>query len=132
MPDWADRFIDALTLTPNITAAALGAGIDRSHAYYVKSQDADFSRRWDNALASSLDALEANVFDRAKNSDTLAIFLLKSHRREVYGERMEQAHTGGLTIRVLYADAEKEPAPIGDGRLSLASPPCGTEDDLSL
>src|SRR5262249_4082781 len=94
--------------TANVTAACNIAGLARETAYYWRSRSPDFSIAWDEALEVGLDSLEDEVMRRAKDgveepvfyqgqvvggtrrySDTLAMFILKSRRREVWGERQE-------------------------------------------
>jgi hypothetical protein len=84
------------------------AGLARETAYFWKRVDYAFSVAWDEALERGLDALEDEVMRRAKEgveepifyqggvvgttrrySDVLAMFLLKSKRRDVFGERRE-------------------------------------------
>lgn len=85
---WQARFVAALEKSPNISAAARAAGINRTYAYAHREENADFAAAWDAAIQKAVDELEAAAFRRGKaRSDTLAIFLLKSHRAEVYGER---------------------------------------------
>ena len=105
---WQDVFLESLQKEPNITAAAKSAGINRSYAYEARESDAVFAAAWDEALAASVDKAEAALFGRAvdgvdepvyqggkmvgkvrRYSDTLLIFLLKSHRPQVYRERAE-------------------------------------------
>jgi hypothetical protein len=115
MPTWSPRFLEALALSPNISAAARAAGIDRRTAYNARDAHPDFAALWDDALESATDNLAAEAYRRAyegcekpvyqggekvgsirEYSDTLAIFLLKCHRREVYGDRQEIRHSGGV------------------------------------
>lgn len=98
MPDlvnWKSLFLGELRLSPNVSRAARAAGVSRQHVYMLRTQDPDFATAWDHALAESIDDLEGAAYDRAKlDSDTLAIFLLKCHRREVYGDRSRLELTG--------------------------------------
>lgn len=111
--DWKDAFIRLLAASPNVTSAAKGAGVSRSLAYLHRGEDPAFAARWDDAIGQSLDRLEEAAFRRAEEtSDTLAIFLLKSHRPDVYRETVNQHQSGGLNIRVEYVDADADdPAP---------------------
>ena len=102
------RFLEALMRTGNVTTACGMAALPRETAYYWRSRDPDFGAMWDEALERGLDALEDEVMRRAKDgieepvyyrgavvgetrrySDTLAMFILKSKRREVWGERQQ-------------------------------------------
>jgi hypothetical protein len=47
----------------------------------------------DDAFETGTDCLEQVAFDRAhEGSNALLIFLLKTRRREVYGDRIRQKH----------------------------------------
>ena len=101
-------FLEALARTCNVTASCEIAGLPRETAYYWRSHDLDFSEAWDDALDRGLDALEDEVMRRAKDgvvepvfhdgkvvgekrrySDGLAMFILKSRRRDVWGEHRQ-------------------------------------------
>jgi hypothetical protein len=88
LENWQPVFIEALAQRPNVSRAARAAGISRRRVYQVREADPEFAAEWDDAIAGSLDELEEIAFGRAKDvSDTLMIFLLKSHRKETYGEK---------------------------------------------
>lgn len=133
--DWASEFLASLTLTPNVAEACRQAGITRKAAYDRRKADPEFAAAWDEALEESTDELVAEAYRRAKNgtkrpvfykgdvcghirefSDTLAMFLLKAHRPNVYRDRVQQEHSGELVIRVEYGDdpaAESPPQASG-------------------
>ncbi len=86
---WDGRFLALLSTSPNISLACKAAGINRSTAYEHRQRFPDFAAQWDDALESAVELLEAEVWQRArKHSDTLAIFLLKAHKPEKYGDRL--------------------------------------------
>ncbi len=103
--NWRATFLEILSETSNVTAAALAAGVDKKTAYNHRRDDPDFAEAWEDALDDATDALEAEARRRAlrgveepvyqggkkvgtirKYSDTLLIFLLKGHRPERYRE----------------------------------------------
>jgi hypothetical protein len=103
-----ERFLESLARNCNVTVSCEMAGLARETAYFWKRVDYAFSVAWDEALERGLDALEDEVMRRAKEgveepifyqggvvgttrrySDVLAMFLLKSKRRDVFGERRE-------------------------------------------
>lgn len=105
--------MDALTKSFNVTRAARAAGVSRKTAYQYKKASSDFSEQWDDALGQGIDSAEAELYRRAvkgvikpvyqggaevgkvrEYSDTLLIFLLKSHRPERYNQPVEQRITG--------------------------------------
>jgi hypothetical protein len=118
MREWVPRFLDALASSPNVSAAARLAGIDRKTAYNWREQSSEFAEAWDDAIETSTDYLEAEARRRAfegcdepvfyqgeecgairKYSDTLMIVLLKAHRPEKYRERSQVEHVGSVPVR---------------------------------
>lgn len=113
-------FIEKLKSIPNVSSAAKAAGINRTYAYKLKSEDADFSAAWDEAIESSTDDAEAEAYRRAvkgtvkpvfhmgkkvggirEYSDTLLIFLLKAHRPEKFRDKLQGAgENGEILIKV--------------------------------
>ncbi len=82
-----DVFFETLEKTLNISTAANAAKFSRNTAYHHKKHDSEFRARWDEVFEAALDDLELSTITRAKDSsDTLAIFLLKTRRREIYGQ----------------------------------------------
>jgi hypothetical protein len=101
------KFLEHLAETANVSASAEAARVPRRTIYYARAIDPEFAYEWDQALELGLDALEDEIVRRAKKgvqrpvfyqgevcghvrefSDTLAMFILKSRRREVYGEHL--------------------------------------------
>ncbi len=86
--DWRHTFLDALNTHGVITQAAKEAGVSRQTVYFERRNNQWFADEWEKALERGVDALEDAAKIRAfEGSDTLLIFLLKSRRREIYGER---------------------------------------------
>lgn len=63
---WQRRFIARLGETSNVTAAAEAAGISVSRVYTVRREDADFARRWFDALAEGYDNLEMELLQHLR------------------------------------------------------------------
>jgi hypothetical protein len=110
--NWKELFLAALHESPNVFAAARTAGVSRRNAYAARESDSEFAAAWDDAIQRSVDDLEASAFRRAEESDTLTIFLLKSHRREVYGDPAKQPPPV-TELRVVYQDRPTPEAPSG-------------------
>ena len=93
--DWREAFLAALTNTGNVRYACQQAGIARRTAYDRRETDVEFAAAWKDAMEDAIDHIEAVAFEKAKEGENvLLIFLLKSHRREVYGERVGMEHSG--------------------------------------
>lgn len=133
-------FLDALAESPNVSAACRAAGVPRRTVYNHRATDAEFAAAWDDALEQSTDALVGEAYRRAlkgterpvfyqgdecgrirEYSDTLAIFLLKAHRRDVYGDRVRQDVDMTVEARIAIPDEDSRfldpggcPAEAGD------------------
>ena len=92
---WHDAFIDDLAENCNVSAACRAAGITRTTAYNHRDNNPAFAAAWDDAVEAGIQALELDLRRRAReSSDTAAIFLLKSHRPDVYRENKRTELTG--------------------------------------
>ena len=118
--DWEDKFIEALTISPNVSKARGGRRISRVSAYEYKNTDEAFRNRWQAALEASLDDLEEEGFRRGKSdSDTLLIFMLKSHRRAVYGDKIQQEISGpegGAIVHEFKGDLDRVYGDTGEAK----------------
>ena len=96
-----DRFLDRLRQSGNVRLACQAAGIPRRTAYNWRGKWSTFSDEWQEALDDALDILEGKAWERAaQHSDRLLMFLLKAHRRDVYGDKQElDVTTDGKPIR---------------------------------
>ncbi len=113
------KFIEALALTANVTAACKLARVGRNVIYEWRKDDPSFKADWDEATELGTDALEDEAVRRAhqgtrkpvhyggkkvgtvrKYSDTLLIFLLKGRRPEKFRERFDN-HPGNGFIDLL-------------------------------
>ena len=113
---WRGVFIERLKATGNVTLAAIGAGVNRQHAYRTRNRNKTFRRRWDEALEQTVDLLEGEARRRATGisrdiyyagevvgeesvySDTLLIFLLKAHRPAKFRDNVKVEHSGGMEV----------------------------------
>lgn len=106
---WPPAFLAALLETGVIRYACEVAQIDRSTAYARRETDPDFARAWQSTLDDALDAIELGARRRAirgvrrirfqpktgaihyerEYPEPLVMFLLKAHRRDVYGDKVE-------------------------------------------
>jgi hypothetical protein len=113
--DWQEIFLSRLRKSPNVAAAARAAGYTRQWMYELRERDEAFAKAWDEALAEALDVAEGELYRRSvrgvvkrvyykdehidtirEYSDTLLIFMLKSHRPEKYRETTNTNITGTL------------------------------------
>ena len=62
--DWPVRFLEALALIPNVSAACDTAQVDRTTAYFKRRNDEDFAAAWEDALEQALDRAEREVARR--------------------------------------------------------------------
>lgn len=107
VPDttWHVVFLSALRVLPVVSYAGRAAKVSRATLYNHREMFPEFANEWDEAINDGIDALEAECFRRAKQtSDTLAIFMLKSHRPKIYRETAEQQHSGKVEIVITRED----------------------------
>jgi hypothetical protein len=113
-PEKKSAFLDALAESGNVSLASGAVGIDRRAVYEWRAVDPDFAERWEAAKALGIEACEDEIRRRAfagydeplskdgkltgdvvrKYSDTLAIFLLKGAKPEVYKDRVANELSG--------------------------------------
>lgn len=87
--DWKTAFLVQLAQFPNVSQACLAARISRKTAYKIRAEQPVFAQLWKEIEEAATDQLVQKCWERAMNpfdpgSATLAIFMLKSHRPEVY------------------------------------------------
>jgi hypothetical protein len=96
---WRAPFLEALELTGNVRASCKYARIARQTAYTHRNSDEAFCAEWNERLEEAIELLEGEARARAMvTSDTLMIFLLKSHRPDVYRERRDVSFSGKVPI----------------------------------
>lgn len=109
-------FLHILRETGNVTRAAELAGLERSYLYRLRNANAKFRKHWqealDQALDQALDHLEAGLLVKALGGhqlgsdpsnmekapgmdDKTAIFLLKAHRPEIFGDGKKRQASAG-------------------------------------
>lgn len=101
--NWKPKFIEALRNSGNVRAACQAAGISRANAYKARFNDIKFCAEWDEAIADAVDTLEAVAWQRARTglSDQVLMMLLKAHRPELYGTRVQVEVTRDQDIEVV-------------------------------
>lgn len=84
---WEDRFFELLEKDGNVTKAAKGARVGRRTVYNHREARPEFAKRWAEAERLGVYALEDEGRRRGfGGSDTMLIFMLKSHLPEKYRE----------------------------------------------
>jgi hypothetical protein len=108
---WQKKFLSALKQTPNVTLAARAANISREMVYRSRRSDPAFAEAWQSALDEAVDFLENKAWDLAMRDNVpLLMFLLKSHRRAVYGDKTQHEHlVAGKVVFMLPEKEEREP-----------------------
>jgi hypothetical protein len=92
--NWRSTFLATLADTSNISAAAAAADISLSWVYKTRREDADFRRRWFDALCEGYDNLEMELLLRLRMGESkdaeapkfdnaIAFRLLTQHRDNV-------------------------------------------------
>lgn len=107
---WREDFLKNLQVTGIVRMSCRLAGVSIDTAYEHRNTDAEFAARWDDAISQANEALVLRARERAMSeSDTMLIFLLKSHMPEVYGDRIRMEHTGanGGPIKSEWTEQER-------------------------
>lgn len=95
-PDTATKkaaILEALREKPSYASAYRRVRVGKSTFFRWKREDAVFASQVREAFAEGLDAIEDALVTRGMKDDTVAaIFLLKSHRRDVYGDKIDHRH----------------------------------------
>ncbi len=103
-----ELFLEGLRQTGQVKLAAKHAGSQRNYFYQRRKRDPEFAAAWAEAIDIGLDLLEDAAVQRAldgaempvfyqgqqvgsfhKPSDKMLIFLLKAHRPERYGDKVD-------------------------------------------
>jgi hypothetical protein len=97
--DWKYTFLLEMARFPNVTQAAIKAGIHPFTPYQAKKRLKKFSDLWDLCVQARIDEVEQVVFERSLNpmdpgSANLSKFVLQSHRPETYdrGKNIKHEH----------------------------------------
>lgn len=89
--------LEALRERPVFSSACRKARVSRVAFYEWRRDDPAFDANVLAARQQGLDAIEDALHQRAlKNDTTAGIFLLKSLRRDVYGDRVDHRHAGSI------------------------------------
>ncbi|MEP7221668.1 MAG: hypothetical protein ABI673_03260 [Novosphingobium sp.] len=66
---WSKAFLSELAATSNVTAAARKAGVSTTTAYDTRRTDAEFNRKWQQALCEGYDYLEIEMLQRLRTGE---------------------------------------------------------------
>jgi hypothetical protein len=89
------KFLEKLRECGNVRLSCEAAGLPRRTVYNWREKWSTFRDGWDIALEDACDTLEAEAWERAKeSSDRLLMFLLKAHRPDKYKDRAAIEHSG--------------------------------------
>ncbi|MDR7102817.1 hypothetical protein [Croceicoccus sp. BE223] len=102
--EWRSAFLETLSRTSNISAAARAAKVDAGLVYRTRRSDPVFAKAWYQALCDGYDLLELDLLRRLRMGDTenpnakrkrkydnaTAFRLLSAHREAVSKARAEQ------------------------------------------
>lgn len=94
-PEKEKAILAALRERPVYASACRKARVSRAAFNDWKRDDPAFAARVKEASDEGLDALEDALAGRGlKDDTTAAIFLLKSRRRDTYGDKIDHTHKG--------------------------------------
>ena len=98
----AEEALAVLQGKQGASVAAHAIGVSRETLYKWRKNNEWFRLEWDAIQEAITDELETSAIHRALSgeSDTMLIFMLKSRRRETYGDKQQVDHSGNLGIVV--------------------------------
>lgn len=86
--------LDKLVENEGVARAAKAVGVSRKTVYNWRDAHPEFKDAFDDVQDSITDEIEKTGVAKALDGDvTMIIFMLKSRRREVYGDRTEHRHS---------------------------------------
>jgi hypothetical protein len=91
---WSKTFLSHLAETSNVSASAKQAGISKTTAYDKRRKDAEFNRKWQEALFEGYQHLEMETLQRLRDGE------VKQKRDAQRGNRV---FDNGNAIRLLLA-----------------------------
>lgn len=119
--DWREAFLDNLEETGFVVESARAAGISHTQVYRERRTNPEFAERWNAALESATEHVEAEVVRRAMNgSDLLLMFYLKARKPEVYREQYDVRRVN-INVDMSGDDMNKALTGLGDWQKKLAS-----------
>lgn len=90
---WMRTFLEAYRLRPSIGPAAKSAGVTYATVVEWQKKSARFQTAMLETREMAIDSLEERAWERATSvvnpSDPLLMFMLRSLRRDIYGDRKE-------------------------------------------
>jgi hypothetical protein len=114
-PEKEDEVLREIRRKGVVESALKKVGIARSTWYGWLADDSELAAKHDHALKVGkrprIEKIEDTVFDKAEQGDIVAaIFVLKTHRRDTYGDKQEISGPGGVPLTVVFAQREDGPA----------------------
>ena len=127
--DWTVKFLQVIARQGNITKACKMVGIGRRTFYDRRDTDLSFRVQLQEAFETATDVLDAEARKRAlRDSDKLLLFLLRAHRPEIYGARIDLEHRGKVNLQIEdMADDELLRIVQAGGSQGVDAPPPGPE-----
>jgi hypothetical protein len=93
--DWKKNFLEGVRVAATIQAGCDKAGVSRGFINHERKRDPAFEREFQDAIDAAIDYAQQSAFERGKlQSDKLLMFILRSHRPEIYREMKEMQRAG--------------------------------------
>lgn len=113
-PKKAALILDALSGLAGKGEAAKAAGISRKTLYNWRDANPDFAEALEDVDEGVTDLVESSALRKAirEGDTTMQIFLLKTRRRDIYGDRQTLEHTGkdGAPLTITIAERSDGPS----------------------
>ena len=104
--DWRPIFLEAYARLGIISGACKVAKVSRTNVYAERVRNAEFAAAWDELEQHGIDEVElAARMNALGGNATMQMFLLKTRRRELYGESGNEELRGRLDRQQVEIDA---------------------------
>ena len=104
--DWRPIFLEAYARLGIISGACKVAKVGRTNVYTERVRNAEFAAAWDELEQHGIDEVElAARMNALGGNATMQMFLLKTRRRELYGESGNEELRARLDRQQLELDA---------------------------
>ena len=87
--EWKEKYISMYREIPIVRVAAQMAGINRTTVTRALQNDDEFARQIAEARDEGVERLESVAWQLAQTNERVLMFMLKSHKPDMYGDKQK-------------------------------------------
>jgi formate dehydrogenase maturation protein FdhE len=87
--EWKEKYISMYREIPIVRVAAQVAGINRTTVTRALQNDDEFARQIAEARDEGVERLESVAWQLAQTNERVLMFMLKSHKPDMYGDKQK-------------------------------------------